>query len=380
MSTGSLGTGISASGIELVPTNNKIQRLMEAELNEKGVAGEKEKNLEKVRQNTKILVVTAVAFTIFVIAEIIGALVSNSISLLGDAFAMSIDVITYLSNIYAERVKLDSPDGKTLSLKSQIVIDIIVPIFSTIALLSISIYVLISAIDVIKNYDADSETSGSKVDIAFLYGFASANMGIDLLSVFLFYSRGLSNFYAGHDSGHDDSDGNSDIGGNIITGDGEDKVACKEADEGIKEISNSNNTETSLISRKSSDSLVTTADNYEDGEIEVMIDTKSSTEPTKDERNVNMISAFVHVGCNTLRTLSVFAAAIVSSSSSIPGTLCDSWAAIIVTLTIFVMIVPLIREIILSYIRVRALYKKQQLSVAADSSNSEQQQEKLSFL
>lgn len=48
----------------------------------------------QVLENYKILFYTAVSFTVFVVAEIIGALISGSLSLLGDAAAMSVDVFT----------------------------------------------------------------------------------------------------------------------------------------------------------------------------------------------------------------------------------------------------------------------------------------------
>ncbi len=44
--------------------------------------------------NRLVLWVSAISFGLFVLAEIIGALASNSLSLLGDACAMSVDVFT----------------------------------------------------------------------------------------------------------------------------------------------------------------------------------------------------------------------------------------------------------------------------------------------
>lgn len=44
--------------------------------------------------NQTVLTVTTVLFAAFVIGEVIGALAGNSLSLLGDAAAMSVDVIT----------------------------------------------------------------------------------------------------------------------------------------------------------------------------------------------------------------------------------------------------------------------------------------------
>lgn len=48
----------------------------------------------KILSNITILIVTTILFTCFVVAEIIGAFASNSLSLLGDAFAMSVDAFT----------------------------------------------------------------------------------------------------------------------------------------------------------------------------------------------------------------------------------------------------------------------------------------------
>lgn len=45
-------------------------------------------------KNQRILIFTTTAFFLFLIAEIIGALLSGSLSLLGDAGAMSVDIFT----------------------------------------------------------------------------------------------------------------------------------------------------------------------------------------------------------------------------------------------------------------------------------------------
>jgi len=53
-------------------------------------------------RNLGVLRLTALLFFVFVVCECVGAYVSNSLSLLGDAIAMSIDVLTYCINIYVE--------------------------------------------------------------------------------------------------------------------------------------------------------------------------------------------------------------------------------------------------------------------------------------
>jgi Co/Zn/Cd efflux system component len=337
----------------------------ESESNKERDALAKEKK-ERLKQNTKILLITTIAFTLFVIAEIIGALVSNSISLLGDAMAMSVDVVTYLSNIYAERVKSKSVDGKSLDLQAQIVIDVIVPIFSAFALIGISIYVLSTAFDTLSNFDRNEEVG--RVKIEFLYGFATANMGIDLLSMFMFYTRGWSTFQDLHsqdDEGVGDEkeeESESDTLKNAQSRDASDVAAINELKDNIDE-GNSLVAQTSKTSKQSSRKLEK--------------DTAASNQITKKEKekkkNVNMLSALVHVGCDTLRTLSVFIAAIVSSSTDIPGTLCDAWAAIIVTLTIFVMLIPLLIEIVRSVTRITKIYELKLLNdKKGEFSNNEQ--------
>lgn len=68
-------------------------------------------------------------------------------------------------------------------------------------------------------------------------------------------------------------------------------------------------------------------------------------QPMLRSANINMFSAFTHVGCDTLRTVAIFVAAIVSSSTGAKSSLCDAWAAIVVSITIFIAIIPLSREV-----------------------------------
>merc|ERR1712146_642010 len=62
-------------------------------------------------------------------------------------------------------------------------------------------------------------------------------------------------------------------------------------------------------------------------------------------KNLNMISAFTHVGGDTMRPLSVFVAAAIATFTGVPGYLCDAWAAVVVSFTIVIMVIPLCSEI-----------------------------------
>ena len=57
---------------------------------------------EQINRNQWLLFFTMITFLAFVIAEIIGAVISNSLSLLGDAAAMSIDVVTVCCTIFVK--------------------------------------------------------------------------------------------------------------------------------------------------------------------------------------------------------------------------------------------------------------------------------------
>ena len=56
--------------------------------------------------NLAVLKLTALSFFIFVVAEMVGAVWGNSLSLLGDASAMSLDVSSYVISIIVEEFKL----------------------------------------------------------------------------------------------------------------------------------------------------------------------------------------------------------------------------------------------------------------------------------
>lgn len=62
--------------------------------------------------------------------------------------------------------------------------------------------------------------------------------------------------------------------------------------------------------------------------------------------NLNMLSALTHVAGDTMRTVSVFVAAFISTVFHQPGSLCDAWASVAVSITIFICVIPLCREIV----------------------------------
>ena len=75
--------------------------------------------------------------------------------------------------------------------------------------------------------------------------------------------------------------------------------------------------------------------------------------------NLNMISALTHVGSDTLRTTSVFVAAIISEVGHFNAGTCDAWAAVVITITICFAVVPLLTEIFHAIDRINAEAKEE---------------------
>ena len=221
------------------------------------------------------------------VSEICGAFLSNSLSLLGDAAAMSIDVANYITNIHIENLK---KNYNQLSLKIRWTTEVFVPFLGVCSLLAVSLWILNDAIIIII-----SPPEITIVDVSFLYGYSSANILIDLICNYSFFSRGLSVFY-------------------------------------------------------------------------------NSLKPISQEEiksyNLNMMSAFTHIFGDTLRSFSVLIAALVYTFTDISGDICDAWASIICTITIFVLAIPLLFHIYKSnnvfyfeFKKNKKLYEEKQIEI-----------------
>lgn len=95
------------------------------------------KNITKI-SNRELLLVTTVFFALFVICEVIGGLASNSLSLLGDAGAMTIDVCSYGFNFFAEYIKAKETPGVKSSMFNDCIIEVLIPGVSVMSLLVVT--------------------------------------------------------------------------------------------------------------------------------------------------------------------------------------------------------------------------------------------------
>jgi Co/Zn/Cd efflux system component len=164
-----------------------------------------------------------------------------------------------------------------------------IPTFSVSALLGVTAWITYDALDVILHPENE------KVNVFYLFGFASGNAAVDIVCAILFYLRRRDVLY-------------NPLEAKIID------------DQSV----------TSLLSEERKDPEKCIADDQEKNPSAV---------------NLNMASALTHVSGDTLRTSAVFIAAVVAVTSKYSGALCDAWAAMIVTVTIIFIVIPLVTEI-----------------------------------
>jgi Co/Zn/Cd efflux system component len=241
--------------------------------------------------NINILRAATLLFGMFVVSEIIGALASGALSLLGDGVAMGIDVLTYMANMYAEHIK--SHHG-FISFRLRILLEIGIPTFAICSLLAVTGWITSDAIAVLQN-----PKDSNDVSLAYLYGFSAANAFVDILTNMIFYYRGKNVFYQDFEEAFFTKvePHTHEIGGLPVGGLGTDRshIAGIESD-------HSHAIEVEMVNCATKTETSTSNKNLGEG-IFVKIDGNQTADPKL--LNLNMVSAFTHVGADTLRTTSV---------------------------------------------------------------------------
>ena len=305
--------------------------------------------------NQQILLWTLLSFSTFVVFEFVGALSCNSLSLFGDASAMSVDVLTYACNLYAEHAKRS---GRTISESSRFVLVVGIPLLSSSALILVTIFIMVQAVRVLHAPPAVDD-----VALSYLYFFAMINFIVDVFCFFLVYSRGddifeenspltasfdpfLDSIVGSQDEEdamifeHEERDLVDEIGEQSFVMDftlGACARVC-----GVR--GGGPSVQPSSSSSSSSSYLPSIASNGNAKFLCCCCEIGS----TAVKRNLNMLSAFTHIGGDSLRTLSVFCAATYSSLSGVDGDVCDAYAAIAVGITIVLLVLPLFGNIIIA--------------------------------
>jgi len=135
----------------------------------------------KVTKKIEALALSFVLFTTIATAQLVGALIANSLALLSDTSSMFLDAATYAINIYAEA---QPKEDKRKTQKTMLIASGV----SFLALLGITLYFLIDAISVIQS----GETGDDDVNPYIVLGFAVAGIVFDLASLLPYMLRGLT--------------------------------------------------------------------------------------------------------------------------------------------------------------------------------------------
>eukprot|EP01039_Chlorochromonas_danica_P010645 gene10645-11802_t len=240
--------------------------------------------------NVTILLIASLLFGCFAVAELIAALVSlsalpndhmhcKSLALLGDAACMLLDVITYLAGLIAERLR--ARHG-SLDLPARRLTELLIPSLSLFSLLSVTICLIIDAILVLRRGDYGRN---DPVQAETMLAFAIVNYLIDILVLSCFLSQGKNS-----------------------------SLFVVETMNPYRESPFCNNSAGIVPPQP----------------------------PPQTLPNLNMLSAFAHVGSDALRTTGVFVAAIVAMSLKHDQVECDAWAALVVALSILAGVTPLV--------------------------------------
>lgn len=310
-----------------------------------------------VLSNEFVLVLSISLFLVFAIAELFGALVSDSLSLLGDSICMFVDVTSYICSTYVEWYKQRS--GR-VTFGSRIFTEIIVPTLSVLSLLAVTVYITVDAMKVVKN-----PPTNNSVDVSYLYSYSLANLVVDIICNFLFFLKGEDAFVEETvEIPKLSLDTSIDIDEEVEFGRLEDEELMWEdrriSSSSSRRLTNSGNVDSS--EGGGCFTIIYRFFRFYCCGFCASVCHWSDMTPHEHRHhhhhhhhhpghshlhksNLNMLSAFSHVLGDTFRTLSTFIAAVVSTWTGIDGDICDAWSAIAVSITILILCALLLWEI-----------------------------------
>ncbi len=303
------------------------------------------------------------------------AIFAKSQAMIGDSAAMAVDALAYGFNLLAEREKTPAIEGETITApleaesakadrrmrhkRRQLHLELVPPLISVFVLLIVVGYVLNNAIRTLILDVSRSETKQSRPNIMLMMTFSSLNLLVDILNVMCFAR-------ANHLTGYNTVLKQPTGGRNNETDDNERLIGQFATHFEIHDAI--------VGGRINEQRAVSSHINYSSEEV------ISEEENEDDSVNLNMCSAYTvslrlclelhllnsmllfhrkhrpclmfpyvekkHIFADTLRSLSVIIAAIIAFSvDSVSPEVADSTAALIVSIIIFMSLLPLFRGI-----------------------------------
>jgi Co/Zn/Cd efflux system component len=286
----------------------------ESAIRERDAANKNAKEPQEVVTNEYVLNVAFWTFIGFMGIESVFAIIAGSRSMLVDAEAMSVDALTYLFNLHAERIKHRPYSKEELEMPAQardyrrelsrLYLELVPPLISVCTLIVVTVLATRDAYDSLRQDGAEGEDD---VDVNIMIIFSGLNLLLDVVNVFCF-ARAHQTF------------GLSDFKRESITS------SVRQNPVGAVEL------ESLLTDGDQNNHRVKPSSSFEDSEGGVLM-------------NLNMCSAWTHVCADTLRSVAVLIAATVSYffGDFLPGAVADSMAAIVVSIIILISLIPLLR-------------------------------------
>ena len=144
--------------------------------------------------NEYVLNVAFYSFVGFLLLEAVFAIIAGSQSMLEDAEAMSVDALTYLFNLWAERVKHRPYTPEELRLTPEVRdyrremqrlhVELVPPFISVATLVVVTVLAVRDAIDDI--FYGDEDETEDDVDVFIMLMFSGANLLLDIVNVTCF--------------------------------------------------------------------------------------------------------------------------------------------------------------------------------------------------
>jgi Co/Zn/Cd efflux system component len=147
--------------------------------------------------NEYVLNVAFWTFLSFLLLEAVFAIIANSQSMLEDAEAMSVDAVTYLINLCAERIKHRPYTAKELEMPesvreykremTRLYLEVIPPLLSVSTLVAVTGYAINDAVG---SLSRPIDVPEDDVDASIMMWFSGANLLLDIVNVTCFARAG----------------------------------------------------------------------------------------------------------------------------------------------------------------------------------------------
>lgn len=154
----------------------------------------KESIAAELPTNEYVLNVAFYSFIGFVLVQSVFACAAHSQSMLADAQAMSVDAMTYLCNLTAERIKNRPFSERELILPDctrahnrkveRLLLELVPPLISVATLITVTVMTLREALGVLLRSDKDDDADD--VSVPLMLFFSGANLLLDIVNVTCF--------------------------------------------------------------------------------------------------------------------------------------------------------------------------------------------------